>query len=238
MIITLCHGFNLAPEKMLHLGSALKNSFSATNLTIHNVILCNHDTQIPQKNISWKIWAKDIVEQSASNNPEPHYFIGHSLGGLAGLMAQHLYGITFSKQIFMATPFYFRRPWQAIPRWYNFLSSQHVNPYLHQKYRARSIMNWYNYKNVFLMQYAFHRAHHLKSPFMNTPTLCINDPNDEIVDVAKVEQWVQMLKSNHLPWQFQSIHSQPMHHVFIDPFSVGEDQWEIFIESIHSFLTA
>jgi esterase/lipase len=241
MKLTLCHGFNLAPHKMLALGQDLGAALKIASHNIQNIELTNHNPALPQKKIPWQQWPKDVFEQAAINSHHsPHYFIGYSLGGLAGLMAQHQFQFSFTKQIFIATPFYFRRPWNAIPRWIKFISSPDSRPYYEQQYQATSEMQWHNVRNVFQIQRAWHQIDLPHSPSTIAPTLLVNDPNDEIVDVSKVERWSKnkTIQFRSGPWNSMMLQTRPMHHVIVDPFSIGEHQWKDFIQSLANFLSA
>ena len=241
MILTLCHGFNLAPGKMLSLSKAIQELLPDKNIVVNNIVLTNHVSQIAPKKMEWKIWAQDVIEQShllKISESTPHYFIGYSLGGLAGLMAQSITQRKFHKQILIATPFFFNSPLTGLLRLAKFLRSPYRNYLAHNNYRAQKLMNGSSYQSVFQMRYQFHQAFNKDKTFFNAPTLLINDPLDEIVNVKQVNQWLINNTNSLTQWKSTEFQTHPMHHVLIDPFGLGPNQWDNFISQILVFLTA
>ncbi|MDH4467346.1 MAG: hypothetical protein QE271_04740 [Bacteriovoracaceae bacterium] len=242
MILTLCHGFNLTPSKMLSLSKAIQKSLPDKKIIINNIVLTNHESQIAQKKIDWKIWANDVIKQSKLievSDSTPHYFLGYSLGGLAGLMAQSITQKKFHKQIFIATPFYFNSPLIGLLRMAKFIRSPQRSFIANHHYRAQKLMNGSSYQSVFKMRSQFLKAFNQDKNFFNIPTLLINDPLDEIVDVKRVNKWLIDHKNSLTRWRSTEFQTHPMHHLLIDPFGLGtENQWENFISQIQAFLTA
>lgn len=239
-ISLIIHGLNLCPSKMDSLAFSLNEQRSHC-LLIH---LSGHDQNKLCARPSLEQWLCDFdtayqkAFKRASKMKIPLYFLGHSMGNLLALYSESLKGPPlFSKRVMLAPcfeiPIYYKVIQPLLRQLPNSFSLPSFAP---KKYRAHGKTPITSYKALFTLI-----SHFKKNLFelFPTETLIFLNPKDELLDYQKTVKKISTQKLKH--WRIKTttrdhkIKETP-NHLFIDPFSVGDEAYKNIILEIKAFL--
>lgn len=230
-VVVLVHGLNLKPAKM----NALADFLRASGADVLPVTLSGHGGGMEEfKKVTRGIWIQEMrdaferAERRAKENNAPVYFVGYSLGALAGLDALNAAAdreIRCGKMVLLAPAISIRDRSYLLKLLGSFpaLVIPSLSP---ADYRAHGGTPMAAYKALFQSVASLEKEGMAR---FNVPTLVLVDPEDELVSAEgilkimgqfRLDQWRMMEVSNA-----GSPLKKKYHHLIVDENALGADQW-------------
>lgn len=240
-VVLVVHGMNLKPTRM----DDLARFFQEKDYDVFRMALTGH-RGIPGelKTVTREIWLKDVksvyeaaFERAVQKNI-PLFYIGYSLGGLLGAdLEAYEKDVKFAKTIYLAPALAIRVPVWLINFIYALLPEFEIASSIPAPYRANNrftmkinyeLCRSLDFVNAHLAQLVKNESHAHWTK-LNKPTLVLMDPNDELVSIGGVQDFIRQNKLDK--WKLMNVsvegstNPQKIHHAIMDEESVGPEEW-------------
>ncbi|MDR2597320.1 MAG: lysophospholipase [Treponema sp.] len=250
-IIIVAHGLNTNPLKMgdEHTNGTLVKLFLDEGYNVYRVILSGHEGAIEEmQSINAQDWIdsaliqyREVAEIAYKNNI-PIYLTAFSLGGLVfENLIHYKEDVNFTGTILFAPAIAIK----GTARAGIFISDIFLadNAIIKSKapveYRAQKGVSISAYNALFELEDNLY-----KNEFenCNIPTLVFIDPNDELINVSKLQKSITNFNLSN--WNVATISNTgteikpKYHHLIIDCKCVSSETWNVICERIKYFLEA
>jgi len=220
----------------------MKNLAEALDLPLAQctfICLPGHTPDESFRNSEAQQWIESFREQylAATQNNNPVYFIGFSLGGL---VMTYLLGTAEvpppKKQVLLAPALAFK-PWSHLPEYFPSLFDNLVIPaHTPKKYKVHTGVTISGYKALFALKEKLEQSGALN---YNIPTLVLCDQHDELVSPQGLQEFINQKKLTR--WELEVLASprwQQMgrKHLMVAKEYRSEAYWQHLKTRILSFL--
>ncbi len=252
-VALVIHGLNVNPARLLPLIEELRQrgiGVVLCSLRGHGenyTPLADCSSELARfaafRQVSYPTWRAEVVAAYAQaaayahSTGAPLFLVGYSLGALLGcaqLVATP--PLTFARMVLLA-PAIALHPYCYLPRLLTRWPQLSIRSLAPNIYRANPATPIAAYQALYTALYHLHQQ---ANAALNIPTLLLIDPADELVSIQGLRRFIrkQRLTQWHLcPIHKTSSHTRPtVHHLIIDPASVGEACWQTMIAQIAQHL--
>lgn len=242
-VAIVVHGLNLRPSKM----KAFENLLHGHNAITLRVALEGHRGSLEeQKHVTWQKWQQQyhdhfcLAQSLAKKHSVPLINLSFSLGALVSLgHVGNQENWPYLKTIFIAPAAWIH--WYGnIPSWFNFLGGGIGIPSKNLKeYRSQATTSLAAYE---AMANGRNEIEEMPSQLLKNETLIIMDPNDELVSLKKIKQFLNEKNIQDF-WDILEVSNKETtlkksyHHLIVDEKSLGANQWKALQERLSAFLT-
>ena len=241
-VAIVVHGLNLRPSKMDPLILFL-NNLGGKSL---RVALEGHRGSLEeQKLVTWTKWLDQyhdhycLALKEANKLQVPLINFSFSLGALVSLgHIAHQEANPYDRMVMMA-PAAWIHWYGKVPQWFSFLGSRIGVPSKNlEAYRSQKTTSLAAYE---AMGQGRQEVAEISHKNLKKPTMVIIDPDDELVSIKKMREFIREKKLNDL-WQVMEVSNEKtslkksFHHLIVDKDSLGENQWKLLLERLSSFL--
>lgn len=235
-VITLLPGLNTKPSTLNSIATWLKTE------GYHSVILHYLDFQTASEVGSYPDWEAKLIQLQGKLREDypgiPKAILGYSLGGLIATHTASRQEVYPDAMILLAPALEIRERSYLIGflNWLRMfdLSLPSQAP---TEYRDRSHTPLEAYHQLLLLQSKV--SDHVNTKQLNRiPTVMITHEDDELVSQAKLHYW---LNRHGINWREVTLRGKKgkqhlLHHIIVDEYSLGEENWEKVKQSIRGLL--
>ncbi len=232
------HGLNLNPKKMESFIQVLNNQ----NISVLLVSLTGHRGSLDeQKDVTWQQWLDDMhlhfCDLKKKAKGLPLYHLSFSLGSLTtlGYLSQ-IKDNPFQKNVLIA-PAGWIHWYSKIPQYLGFFSRRFGLPSGNLKeYRSQDTTSLGAYAAMAEGRELLEKT---DSTLFQRPTLVILDPDDELVSLKKLRQYI--LNHDLKNWKILTVSNKnhnlkkSFHHLIVDEASLGKRLWMGLSNKIETF---
>lgn len=239
-LVLIAHGLNLKPSKMQALADTLCNE--RTGLECRSLVLPGHAEKGHEEYAhepppadtlaAWKAAILEQVEQAHTAAGErPLYFLGFSVGALAGAWAAQQAQLQsqaplFDRMILIAPPIETR--WVArLMTWIPGPDTLGIPSLNHEGYRVGSTTPLGHYRALYALQDEFREGQ--QAALGMIPTLMLVNPKDEMISLPRLQR--RLTRSGWDHWRLEEVGPiepglKPVYqHLTIDEPSMGPGAW-------------
>jgi pimeloyl-ACP methyl ester carboxylesterase len=239
-VFIVVHGLNQRPDTMHEITRLLGDLGYHT----YRISLRGHEKheEAPFPATAWIDDLHTACSLMHSRFPNsPLHILGYSLGGLITTRAIDTHSSCNPKSMILIAPAlslrnlvqsgYLLAPFPQLT-----IAVPNIAPSLYRRFQHTPLF-WY--QNLFSL-YSKTRTLASQAKLASLPTLVFANPRDELVSLTGLRDWIHnnSLEPN---WHISPIHPKPRNpfipeHVMIDPYSLGELEWQHLSASIRDFL--
>lgn len=241
-VVVVAHGLNQKPATMRAIGEAI----AALGAELSYVSLSGHRSDSAEfSEVSADKWLNEMrgvylaARKRADELKVPLYLAAFSIGGLINLelIARSKGLIVYDKMLLFAPAI--SLPWYAnlIKALYPFGNSFAVPSRSPPEYRAHSGTSIAAYKALFDLVASIKENNYRD---INIPSLVFIDPHDECVSFSGLNNIIREFNLDN--WRVFKVEKNPsssvehFHHLIIDEFAVGVDEWKRIEQALKLFL--
>ncbi|MEN7548176.1 alpha/beta fold hydrolase [Rapidithrix thailandica] len=175
------------------------------------------------------------IEQAyLSISVQPVILFGYSLGGLLGLTLQNTRSIQYDKALLFAPASATRLRGALFNTLLRILPNIRIRSASLPDYRHHNFVSIKAYRELFKIQNQL-----LTSQFehLNQPTLTFIDPKDELISTKRLRQQIKQYRLSN--WEIHYLNSRAgksHHHLIVDKYSLGQENWKKTTMIVENFL--
>ncbi len=252
-VALVIHGLNVKPERLQPLADELRGCGIAVvlcSLRGHGenyTPLAGYSAEIARltafRQVSYAGWRAEVAAAYqtavtyASATDVPIFLVAFSLGALLGCeLLVTSPGVNFARMVLLA-PALAIHPYCHLPALFARWPQLAIRSLAPSFYRANPVTPIAAYGVLYAM---LHQLHCQPGTALNLPSLVFIDPADEVVSVQGIRRFIH--DKGLTRWQLHLICKAPVHtgrtvhHLILDPASVGPAVWQRMIAQITSHL--
>jgi len=236
-VALVAHGLNLKPSKM----NALAKVLTSNGTEVLRVSLAGHrGSKREGLFTTHQIWRNEfqahycLAKKKAQDLNVPLYFLGFSLGALAGVDFLNTQVSHLVEKMILISPATDVHWYSRIPGNLGWIGGRISLPSKNIKtYRSQPSTSLASYRSMKESQESLKEVN-LSS--LNIPTMIFVDPDDELVSLKKIKKRITRQKLDN--WKTKTINNRgstlkkTYHHLVVDKPSMGPHQWEIVKKDI------
>lgn len=225
-VVLIAHGLNLHPAKM----DSLARFFTEKNCDVLRMALGSDPEKWEEK------FADDYdkAREHAEVLERPLYFVGYSLGALAGLHFMLKNPDHEFRKMALFAPAIHTKAFARLSAWLSYIVPGGCLPSLNLKdYRERNYTTLAEYRKMYEFQKDVQPA------AVGIPALIILSRKDELIHFKKMEKFASQNRnctlmeiSNH-----GSLLPKKYHHLMIDDMSLRQSEWEKILKNLTAHFT-
>ncbi len=236
-IALVAHGLNLKPSKM----NALAKVLTSNGTEVLRVSLAGHRGSKKEGLFTThQTWRNEfqahycLAKKRAQSLNVPLYFLGFSLGALAGVDFLNTQVSHLVEKMVLISPATDVHWYSKIPGNLGWIGGRISLPSKNIKaYRSQPSTSLASYR---AMKESQESLDEISLSSLNIPTMIFVDPDDELVSLKKINKRINKQRLDN--WKTKSINNsgstlkKTYHHLVVDKASMGSHQWEIVKKNI------
>lgn len=234
-VCIIVHGLNNKPDALTDIAEL----FEAFRIPVITVGLTGHNEDFERlKSINEITWHNDVLQAyklSARKNAKI-LLVAYSLGATISLDILSN-NIKFDKMVLLAPAIAPRKPVQLLGSVAGKFPAFPLYSIVPEKYRANPYLPLKAYDVLFQLYKSLKKK---RFSHANVPTLVVIDPKDETMSLEGIKLTIEKCHLNQ--WSILALDSDHVnthtrfHHMILDRETMGDKNWQLFVQHVKDFL--